>query len=146
MNYSTQPESIKYLFSYIKNKKGLSLVELMIAVSILSIGIVLILRSFLSSASTLDSMYNRIKAMQLVEIKINDLEQESKEVGGVTARSSQQELELGLRPATEKLEITPLEVEGFKDVNLDEVRVSLSWQEAGKFQDTILVIYLPEKK
>lgn len=151
MNHFVQSKTAKYLsvstkthFLYLKNRKGFSLIELMIAVSILSIGIVLVLRSFLSSATTLNSMFSRIKAMQLLEIKMNELEQESNELGGITERGSQEEIKLGSRSANQILEIAPLEIEDFED--LDEIRIILSWQEAGRFQDEILATYLPKKK
>ena len=52
---------------YRVQRRGFTLVELMVTVSILAVGIVMVLRSFLSISSTLDSGSNRIIAMQLLE-------------------------------------------------------------------------------
>ena len=126
----------------IKKDSGFSLVELMIAVSILSIGIVVVLTSFLNSASLLDSLQNRIMSVNLLEVKISDLRQKAIEEGGVEPDSSQEEIALGNRSATFKLEIQPLDVEELKDY-INEVKLSLSWQEGNKNKNESLVTYLP---
>lgn len=58
-------------------KKTFTLVELVIAVSILAIGIVVILRSFVTIACALDTAANRIEASRILESKINQLELQS---------------------------------------------------------------------
>ncbi len=125
-----------------KKRSGFSLVELMIAVSILSIGIVVVLTSFLNSAYLLDSLQNRIMSLNFLDAKISDLRQKAVEEGGVEPDSSQEEIALGNHSATFKLEIQPLDDEGLKDY-INEVKLSLSWQEGTKNKDESLVTYLP---
>jgi len=128
-----------------KKKTALTLVELMITVSILTTGIVLILRSFLTSAAVLESMDNRIKAMQLLSLKMSKFEQEIIESGKFT-QETRETLKLGIRDAEETIEISPLEIKDVSDVNIDQVSIALFWQEAGKSQDMALSTYLPGKK
>jgi len=125
-----------------KKRSGFSLVELMIAVSILSIGIVAVLTSFLNSASLLDSLQSRIMSVNFLEARISDLREKAVEEEGVEPDSSQEEIALGNRSATFKLEIQPLDVEELKDC-INEVKLSLSWQEGNKNKDESLVTYLP---
>jgi len=121
---------------------GFSLVELMIAVSILSVGIVAVLTSFLNSASLLDSLHNRLAAINFLEGKISDLRQKAIEEDGIEPDSSQEEIALGNRRAEFKLEIQPLDVEELKDY-INEAKFSLSWQEGNKNKEESLVTYLP---
>jgi len=121
---------------------GFSLVELMIAVSILSVGIVAVLTSFLNSASLLDSLHNRLAAINFLEGKISDLRQKAIEEDGIEPDSSQEEIALGNRRAEFRLEIQPLDVEELKDY-INEAKFSLSWQEGNKNKDESLVTYLP---
>jgi len=126
----------------IKKDLGFSLVELMIAVSILSIGIVAVLGSFLNSAYLLDSLQNRLMAINFLEAKISDLRQKAIEEEGVDPDSSQEEITLGNRLAEFKLEIEPLDVEGLKDY-INKAKLSISWQEGNKSKEGSLVTYLP---
>jgi prepilin-type N-terminal cleavage/methylation domain-containing protein len=125
-----------------KKRSGFSLVELMIAVSILSIGIVAVLTSFLNSASLLDSLRNRIMSVNFLEAKISDLRQKAIEEEGVESDSYQEEVMLGNRAATFKMVIQPLDVEELKDC-INKVNLSLSWQEGNRNKDESLVTYLP---
>jgi len=127
-------------------RKGFSLVELMVTVSILSVGIVGILRSFLTSASSLDSMSNRIKAYQILDTKMNEFEQKSIEEKGLSKGDIEEKITLLLRPAQVKAQITPLEIEGSDEVLLNEVKITLGWNESGKYRDATLSNYLPKKR
>lgn len=136
-------------------KKGFTLVELMLAVSILSVGIVLVARSFLSVAAALDSSRNRIQALQLLETKMTELETKVREGQGALPESKQEEAKINNRDAVLKLEIVPLEVEGLKPREekleedkevLNEVVLSVFWQEANRDKDAILSTYFITKK
>ena len=69
-----------------RNKLGLSLVELIVAMSILSIGIVFILRSFLNTISALDTSIYYIKSMNVLQIKAAELELETAVSGGIEVK------------------------------------------------------------
>ena len=133
------------------------MVELMVTVSILAVGIVMVLRSFLSISATLDSGDNRIMAMQLLEEKMDALEQKAKEDAGVFTETKEEEVKVGNRDATLKLEITHLNTPEFevdesaeekaKDKEkINEVKLTLLWKESGIDKDAILVTYLKDKE
>lgn len=126
-------------------KRGFTLVELMVAVSILCIGIIFVLRSFIASASALDYTRNRLLAMQVLQEKIAELEQEAVEKGGTQPAEISEELQLGNRTADYKLEVTPLEEEELKE-EINKAEMSLFWKENGRQKDEILVTYFPNKK
>jgi prepilin-type N-terminal cleavage/methylation domain-containing protein len=122
-------------------KAGFTLVELMIAVSILTIGVVMVLRSFLNSAGVLDSLSNRLDAIAIIEDKIDELQEKVLEESGLEASSATEDLTVGNRNAILHSDVGTSSVEG-----INEVRLSLSWQEGNKSKDETLVVYLPSKK
>jgi len=134
-------------------KKGsFTLVELMVTVSILAVGIVMVLRSFLSISAALDSGSNRIIAMQLLEEKMNALEQKAKEDAGLFLETKEEQVRIGNRDAILKLEVVHLETPEFgieeqeqdKD-KINEVKLMLLWKEASIDKDSILITYLKNK-
>jgi prepilin-type N-terminal cleavage/methylation domain-containing protein len=139
-----------------KIKEGaFTLVELMVTVSILAVGIVLVLRSFLSISAALDSGSNRIIAMQLLEEKMNALEQKAKEDAGVFPETKEEQARIGNRNAILKLEVVPLSTPEFgievqeedKDKDkINEVKLMLLWKEANIDKDSILITYLKNKE
>ena len=92
-------------------KKGFTLIELMVSVSILSIGIVFILRSFLNMVSALDVSDAQIKAIQLLASQACVLEEQIKQEGGLAPGQEEKAVKIGLRDARWKMEVTVLELE-----------------------------------
>lgn len=151
------------VLSFVSSSVGLTLVELMVTVSILSIGIVLVARALLTASAALDSVANRIEAIQFLEAKMADLRQQAYAEEGVRPEQLEGTLALRHRTATWRLEIVPVEPEAFaregsqargstseergspaegSAVELAEVRLSLSWQEGPRAPDAVLVTYL----
>ena len=128
--------------------EGFTLIELMVAMMILSIGIVFILRTFMSSISALDSGVNRLKAVQFLEQKLAEIEQRVKEEEGIELENTQGDVLLGVRPATWTLEVLPIEwrAEEMEVVGIYEVKVTLSWLETGKSKKMILATYCPAQE
>ena len=127
--------------------------ELMVTVSILAVGIVMVLRSFLSISAALDSGSNRIMAMQLLEDKMNALEQKAKEDAGLFLETKEEQARIGNRDATLKLEVVHLETpefgieeQGGNKEKINEVKLTLLWKEANINKDSILVTYLKNKE
>ena len=92
----------------------------------------------------MDTMRNRISAIYFLNSKMNGLEAEALEEKGIKAGESQEETVLGGRNAAYKSEIAPLEEKGFEDIN--QVKLTISWQEGSIAKDETLVTYLPNKK
>ena len=130
---------------------GLTLVELIVAVSILSIGVVLVARGFLTASAGLSSARNRITAVQFLESQMAHLQQQAIEEGGLHPTHDSGITDLNQRPATWDLEVIPVEPEvpaeeeaekPRQPVELAEVRLRLAWQEGRRDQDVTLVTYL----
>lgn len=125
---------------------GLTLVELMVAMSILSIGMVLVVRALLTASVALDSVENRIEAFQFLETQMADLQQQAHEEGGLQPGNRTGTTTLNHRLATWVLEIVPVEFEAPSvpekpPIQFTEARCRLSWQEGRRTQDAVLVTY-----
>ena len=125
--------------------KGFSLVELMVVVSILSIGIVLVVRSFLNSAKALNISQNRIAAANFLEKKMAELEEKAFLERGLIAATAQESIKLGFLNATYSSEIAPISVEDLDKV-LSEARLTLSWREGNISQNAVLGTYFKNKE
>ena len=131
----------------------MTLVELMVATSILAVGMVLVARAFLTASAALASAEHRIQAVQFLEAKMTQLQQQARAGGGVEPGARTGVTELHHRPATWVLEIVPALEQStvrftppfHKGAGLTEVRLSLSWQEARRKQDVGLVTYLQQQ-
>ncbi|MBM3245381.1 MAG: prepilin-type N-terminal cleavage/methylation domain-containing protein [Candidatus Omnitrophica bacterium] len=129
-----------------KEKSGFSLVELMITVSILTVGIVIILRSFLTNTQAIDSMSNRLKSLEALSSKAAELEKQSLENNGLAEWSGQEDIAIGLRQAILSAEVAPFKIEEDEDPVLSKIKLRISWQESGKKQDMLLEAFLPLKE
>jgi len=130
------------------NRQSFTLVEMMIAVTILAVGIVLVLRSLLNAVSTLDYIQNRMTAITFLENKMNILEQTAVEEKGVKIGSAEEEALVGNRKAVFTSQIEIVEMEKLKEdqQKMDKATLKVLWQEGGNNRDAALVTYLPEKK
>jgi type II secretion system protein I len=128
-------------------KNGFTLVEMMIAVSILAVGITLVLRSLLSSTAALDSIEGRVAALSFLENSMDALEETALKGGEISAGNHEEETMLGNREAVFKSEVSEADAGASKDsLGIDEIKLSLCWQEGGRDKDAVLVAYLPHKK
>ena len=85
-----------------------TVVELMVAVSILSFGMVLVVRSLLSGASALDLAQSRIAAIQILEEKMSEFDELAVKEGGVKTNSGSEDLTLNGKSAVYGFDIKPL--------------------------------------
>jgi prepilin-type N-terminal cleavage/methylation domain-containing protein len=123
--------------------KGLSLVELMIAVSILAVGIVAVGRCFLSVAYATSTALNYIGALQYLQEKIDTIEEEAVYHGkDIFTGQMRQEIELNSRVADM---IVTSEPPGGSE-SLIEITAEAYWYEGGQKKDKILSTYLPARK
>ena len=128
-------------------KKGFTLIELIVAVSILSVGIVLILRSFLSSSGAIGLIADRMEALQILESRMADLKMKAM-TGAMDPANTSEQIDLNNRAATYNTAISILKSGDTEDESSDfrEARISLGWQEDNKGQDESLATYFENKK
>jgi hypothetical protein len=114
----------------------------MIAITILSVGIILVIRSFLGSSTALDVSYNRTQAVKFLDNKLADLENKAfLEKGSVKVSSSKEETSIGMRKAVFSSEIYNLDTDSEKKY-LNEVNYSLAWKEGNIEKNEIIATYL----
>ncbi len=118
------------------------MIELMVAVSVLSIGVILIARSFLSASGALSSCESRIVALNFLESKMAEVEEkalngdddlagpgESVSINGRKADFSSSSQEIKIGKDEDKLFI-------------NEVMLKVSWREANRPYDEELGTYV----
>lgn len=127
---------------------GFTLVELLVAVSILASGIALVVRSFSLIASVLDNCDNRVAAVRFMAAKIAETELLEKEEGGVGEAEERDTLQLGGREAVciSRAAAADEQPEDDADISLLEDTITVSWKEGNKKKDAVLAAYFKQKK
>jgi len=133
---------------YNKNK-ALTLVELMVAVSILSIGIVSVLHSFMRIASALNTSSTYVTAYTLLEEKMNVLRVNTYADQAADVLPYQEDVVLGVRTAQLKVDVRRIELEASQETEIEELQAlneviySLTWKELNKEKSVFLGTYFP---
>lgn len=137
-------------------RKGFLLIELLVTIAILSFGLVFILAGFHSSLNALRVSQNIVRASEILEEKMLELEKQTEEEKGIIAGTSEGEidgfswissvvpLEETAVPADDSLwdeDIAPV-----LETVLSKVELSLHWSEGTKERDLSVVTYLKSKK
>ena len=127
-------------------KRAFSLIELMVAVSVLAIGIVLIGRSFLSASSALTNGQNRITALNFLESKMGDIEEQALK-GYDKDLSAQESVVIDSKTFIYKTNYDKVPFgtgEGNQTIN--KVTVTAAWSEGSKGYDEIFSTYFNTEK
>ncbi len=118
-------------------KRSFTLVELMVAVSILSIGMIFVLRSFLTTSGALGISESRLNAIQFLEEKMNEYEEKAASESDIEEGTGQAEVRLGSRDAAYSSQVNSPQGEDIKE-KFWEVRLALSWKEGVRDEDEII--------
>jgi len=138
--------------SYEKNRnvpiflnKAFTLIELLISVVILGFGLVIVIQSYITSASALNISQNYVEAMRLAKDKLVELESVSYENNGLLpgAESNSGTEKVSSRDINWATEVREISDPDYLTEKLVEVCVKLNWKEAGKAKDVLLSTYLP---
>lgn len=131
--------------------KSFTLIELMVSIAILALGIVGVLRSFISMSYALDVSANRIEAARVLEAKMDGIEEEMIKDPELELGADEEQVTLRNRPAQYRLEVTEFEMikdekEPLTDkVTITEAKVTLAWKEGQINKDATLATYFQKK-
>ena len=156
MNLMNKKGCVLFLGDGPRKSSGFMLLEAMVALAILSVGIVTVMQSFSSALRVSKSSYNSTIATFLAQSKLSDLEREdswtkenlSGDFGKVypnfkwKAEVSPFELD---KLIPENLRVKVREDEGNKqEVNL--LNLTISWVERGAKEEAVFATYVASKK
>ena len=123
-----------------------SMIELMVAISVLSIGIILIARSFLSASSALSSCESRIVALSFLEGKMAEVEEMTLN-GEENLAGPNASVLINGRNAEFKSDLQVMKIGKDEDgLFINKVMLNVSWREANRSYDEDLGTYVEIKK
>ena len=115
------------------NSHGFTLIELMAAVVILSFGLVLVLRSFVTAVDAVKRLESIPPAVHLLEEKMEEIKNDNREQKNVSAGESAGEFPAWKNETYAwKLNMNPTPSEG----NLSEAQMTITWKQ-GTSQRTL---------
>lgn len=124
------------------NKRAFSLIELMVAVSVLAIGVILIARSFLSASNALSNGNNRILALNFLDGKMSAIEEEALK-GGDSLMDEEASAMIGPKTFIFKAWSDKFNIDGDSDKdNIKKVTLSAEWKEGNITYDEIIGTYI----
>ena len=98
--------------------KGFTLIEVLLAVSILAIGIIGVLRAYATSVNALEVGQENIDAVCLLKEKMSEIEQDALKQKGVLPETSTGEFEGNFADYKWELDIKPSTVDSLNEVKL----------------------------
>ncbi len=126
----------------ILRKNGFLLIELIVAVSILSIGLVLVLRSFLSGSSAAGIISDKISSLELIETRMAQAE-ELAELG--LLKDGGDSIDVLVGPRKGQLSMRVSRYSGTESGDIKNVRINVSWKSGGKDRDETMEAYIKNK-
>ncbi len=113
------------------NKKGFTFVEVMVTLSILSVGLVMIFKSYFLAADRMGHLQNRFHANILLDNQISEVERRFRLHGALPlGMKLSQSVDIGPRRVEFEPTIQLKEVDGFPEIF--ELVLSLSWMEGSR--------------
>ena len=133
--------SLNFPRSPVRDKRGLTFFEIMVTVVILSIGTVMIFRSFLICLDYLQHLKNRLYANVLMNNKITLIQQKYLLTGRVVSEETLWEKELSSQVDFPfKFSVNTY---SFEELNgLYQFNMVLSWDEKGRTKSIVRTVYL----
>ena len=113
----------------------------MIAICILAVGIVGVLRSFLSASAVLDHLNNRVSALVILDGKIGALGESGV---GEAASGEEAEVLVGVRKAVFRQKACAFRKEGAESP-FNQVSMSVIWNEGAMARDESIDFIVDEK-
>jgi prepilin-type N-terminal cleavage/methylation domain-containing protein len=130
-----------------KKQSGFTMVELMLAMVILSIGIVALLRSFLSVVNALAVTGEKIEASSMLDSKVSGVQEQAMIGGGLSSRLNREDVLLANHKAVYEERIFSFPRADLKKTNLTEAVFTVSWNSgSGNHNQTITTAFLEANK
>ncbi len=127
-------------------RSAFSMIELMVTVSVLSIGVILIARSFLTASGALSSCESRIVALSFLESKMAEVEERAFN-GEENFASPNESVLINARTATFASSSQDMKIGEDEDgLFVNKVILNVSWREANKPQEEDLGTYIEIEK
>lgn len=134
------------------NKKSFTLIELMLAVTILTIGVTMILKSFFTVANALNHIGNKIIALRFLDAQMAHFHQKALNRENILEGETPAAAELKKNGFQWRAYLSPVfyskldeEEKGVEIKGLKEVRLVISWKEANRGKEEVLSAYLEVK-
>ncbi len=127
-------------------RKSFSLIELMVTVAVLSVGLTAVLRSFFSVAGALNHAQNEIAVVQFLDTRMADLQETILNGEEFPEENLAGDVVLNGKDFHWKLNFFPLSLNDENMENMREVKLTVSWKEAGINKEEKLVSYLESKR
>lgn len=126
--------------------RAFSLIELMVAVSILAIGLVLIGRSFLSASNAISNADNRLTALDFLENKVSAVEEDELKGAG-RLEDIESTSVIRYRTFTYSLHAAKVNIgEGDTKQSIDSVLLRAGWKEGARYYDEVIGTYISLKE
>ena len=127
-------------------RSAFSMIELMVAVSVLSIGVILIARSFLSASSALSSCESRIVALSFLEGRMAEIEEKALN-GEEDLAGPDESVSINGRKADFKSGSQEMKIGKNEDgLSVNKIMLSVGWREDNRPYDEDLGTYVEIKK
>lgn len=127
-------------------RTGFTLIELLLSLSILGLGLCMVVRSFISSLEAISINQDYLAAVPAAADKLAQLKLQAYEKKGLSPFSDSGILDMGMRDAAYKIEVSEiLEPEYLKE-DLLLAKVEMSWQRRGKGRNYTMITGLPKYK
>lgn len=126
-------------------RKAFSMIELMVAVSVLAIGIVLIARSFLSASNALTNAESRIVSLGFLEGKMGEAEEEALK-GNDKLGDIQDAVVIDYRTFIYRTYMDKIKTGEKEKEYINKIMLTASWKEGSKTYDEILATYIDVTK
>lgn len=135
------------------NKKSFTLIELMLSVTILTIGVTMILKSFFTVTSALNHIGNKIIALRFLDAQMAHFHEKALNRENILEGETPAAVELKKNGFQWRAYLSPVfyskldeEEEGVEIKGLKEVRLVISWKEANRDKEEALSAYLEVKE
>ncbi|MDP3791111.1 MAG: type II secretion system protein [Candidatus Omnitrophota bacterium] len=121
--------------------RAFSLIELMVAVSVLAIGIIMIARSFLSASSAINNGEHRILALNLLGEKMSGIEEQA--LKGIDKLDDINEnITINFKAFTVRSDISLIKIDEDSKENINSIVLSAQWLEGTKSYDEVVATYI----